>query len=137
MEDPIDEQLRTVALADGRYSFEAFRFLFEALPEAVRLAGKEHAKDTGRHVTGQEVLTGLRAHALQLFGPLAAPVWRAWGVRDTLDWGRIVFLLVDGGLLNRQENDTVEDFRAGFDFDEAFVRGYRVPVAELGPGESA
>jgi uncharacterized repeat protein (TIGR04138 family) len=127
-----------LALKDGRYSPEAFRFLFECLPHAVRLAGKENAEGAQRHVTGQEVLEGMRAHAVQLFGPLAAPVWRSWGVRETLDWGRIVFLLVENGLLNRQESDTIEDFRAGFDFDEVFVRQYRVPLAEpAGGGEES
>jgi uncharacterized repeat protein (TIGR04138 family) len=67
----------------------------------------------------------MRQYALQLFGPLAAQVWRSWGVHQTIDWGRIVFLLVDAKLLNRQESDRVDDFRDGFDFDEAFVHGYR------------
>src|SRR6185436_1625191 len=123
-EAAIEDQIRLLALKDGRYSPEAFRFLFDSLPEAVRLAGKEQAEGTERHVTGQEVLAGMRAHALHLFGPLAAAVWRSWGVRETLDWGRIVFLLVDNGLLNRQESDTLDDFRQGFDFEEVFVRQY-------------
>jgi uncharacterized repeat protein (TIGR04138 family) len=46
-------------------------------------------------------------------------------VRETLDWGKIVFLLVDAGLLKRQETDTIEDFEDGFDLDEAFVHSYR------------
>ncbi len=123
-----------LALKDGRYSYEAFRFLFESLPHAMKLAGKEEAEGTARHVTGQEVLEGMRAYAAQLFGPLAASVWRSWGVRETLDWGRIVFLLVDNGLLNRQESDSVEDFRAGFDFEEVFVRQYRVPLPDPAGG---
>lgn len=123
-----------LALADGRYSYEAFRFLFESLPHAMKVAGKDQAEGAGRHVTGQEVLAGMRAYATQLFGPLAAAVWRSWGVRETLDWGRIVFLLVENGLLNRQETDTLEDFRAGFDFEEAFVRGYRVPLPDSAGG---
>ena len=133
-EPTIEDQIRLLALKDGRYSPEAFSFLFEALPQAVRLAGKENATGTERHVTGQEVLQGMRAHALQLFGPLAAAVWRSWGVRETLDWGRIVFLLVDNGLLNRQDSDTIQDFEAGFDFDEVFVRQYRVPLPEPSKG---
>jgi uncharacterized repeat protein (TIGR04138 family) len=122
--------VRDLALRDGRYSPEAFRFLFESLQVAVKIAGREEAKGTERHVTGQEVLAGMREHAGTLFGPLAAQVWRSWGVHDTLDWGRIVFLLVEAGLLNRQETDTIEDFRSGFDFEEAFVRGYRPRLPE-------
>jgi uncharacterized repeat protein (TIGR04138 family) len=124
-----------LALKDGRYSPEAFRFLFESLPQAERLAGKELAQGAERHVTGQEVLAGLRAQASQSFGPLAAAVWRSWGIETTLDWGHVVFLLVEQGRLNRQESDTIEDFRAGFDFDEVFVRQYRVPLAQTAPDE--
>lgn len=123
------DQLRKIALADGRFAPDAFYFLFESLDVAVRLAGKEGRSGTARHVTGQEVLAGMREHALERFGPLAAHVWRQWGIRETLDWGRIVFLLVDHNLLKRQDEDRLEDFRDGFDFDEAFVRGYGTRLA--------
>jgi uncharacterized repeat protein (TIGR04138 family) len=127
-----------LALKDGRYSPEAFRFLFEALPVAVKLAGRADAVDQERHVTGQEVLAGLREHALALFGPLSKAVWRSWGIRATLDWGHVVFLLVENGHLRRQESDTLEDFRHGFDFEAELVRAYRVPLgAELERGEDA
>ncbi|MEQ1893357.1 MAG: Minf_1886 family protein [Planctomycetota bacterium] len=127
-----------MALKDGRYSPEAFRFLFEALPVAVRIAGRANAEASERHVTGQEVLAGLRVHALETFGPLGKAVWGSWGVRETLDWGRIVFLLVENGHLKRQESDTIEDFRAGFDFEEELVRAYRVPLGEsIGEAEDA
>lgn len=124
MSDP----LRKLALKDGRYAPDAFQFLFESLEHAVRLAGRSDAEGPERHVTGQELLEGMRVHAIELFGPLAAQVWRSWGVRETLDWGRIVFLLVDNGMLNRQDDDTIEDFRDGFDFDEVFVDGYTIEL---------
>ncbi len=132
-----EQPIRALALRDGRYSPHAFRFLFESLELAIRLAGKEDAQGPARHLSGQEVLAGMRAHGKDLFGPLAAQVWRSWGVRTTLDWGRIVFLLVDQGLLNRRDTDTIEEFRDGFDFDEAFVHGYRPTLpADLGSGEA-
>ena len=97
------DQLRQLALRDGRYAPEAFRFLFESLEHAVRLAGKEGAQGSERHVTGQELLAGLREHALESFGPLAAHVWRSWRIQSSVDWGRIVFLLVDQELLRRKD----------------------------------
>ena len=121
MPDPIQD----LALHDGRYSPEAFRFLFESLNHAVSVAGKEAATGTERHVTGRQVLEGMRINALETFGPLAAQVWRSWGVGEAMDWGRIVFLLVDHGMLNRQESDSIEDFSDGFDFDEVFVHSYQ------------
>ncbi len=138
MTDP----LRQLARESGRYTPEAFQFVFESLEHAVRLAGRGSAEGAQRHVTGQELLAGMREHAGQIFGPMAAQVWRSWGVREALDWGRIVFLLVEGGLLNRQETDSLDDFREGFDFDEAFVRDYRPSLpteirARPAPGEEA
>lgn len=132
MSDP----LRKLALKDGRYAPEAFTFLYESLDPAAKLAGREGAEGAERHVTGQELLAGMRAHALEVFGPLAGHVWRAWGVRETFDWGRIVFLLVDEGLLNRQDSDSIEDFRDGFDFDATFQDQYRTELAPdlFGPG---
>ncbi len=133
MKDP----LRNLALRDGRYAPEAFQFLYESLEHAVKLAGREEAEGSDRHVSGQELLAGMREKALELFGPLAGSVWTRWGVRETIDWGRIVFLLVEAKLLNRQESDSIEDFRDGFEFEEAFVKSYRPKLpAELSPRES-
>ena len=39
----MEDDLRQLALNDGRYSPEALRFLFESLEFAIRLAGKEEA----------------------------------------------------------------------------------------------
>ena len=136
----MNEALRKLALEDGRYSPEAYRFLFESLDHALRLAKKDKAEGTERHVTGQEVLRGLSKFALDSFGPLAAHVWRSWGIRTTMDWGRIVFLLVEKELLNRQEGDTIDDFREGFDFVATFRENYRAKLpsavgSEGGKGE--
>jgi len=126
--------VRKLALDDGRYSPDAFAFLFESLEPAVRLAGRAEAQGSERHISGQQLLVGLREEARRLFGPLAAHVWRTWGVRSTLDWGNIVFLLVGEGLLNRRDSDSIDDFREGFDFDEFFVEGYEIRLpAEIGP----
>lgn len=121
MSDPV----RKLALEDGRYAPEAFAFLLESLDHAIRLAGREEAEGQDRHVSGRELLAGLRAHASEIFGPLAGEVWRRWGIRESLDWGRIVFLLVEAQMLNRQEHDTIDDFRSDLDFDQVFVRSYR------------
>jgi len=129
----LTDPLRKLSNEDGRFKPEAFQFLLESLDHAIDLAGRATAEGTGRHVSGQELLAGMRVYATQLFGPMAAQVWRSWGIRDSLDWGHVVFLLVDGGMLNRQDNDTIEDFRETFDFDLEFVDKYRPALpAELG-----
>jgi uncharacterized repeat protein (TIGR04138 family) len=128
--------VRQLAREDGRYRPEAFAFLFECLEPAVRLAGRSAAQGTDRHISGQELLQGLRGEAQRLFGPLAAQVWRSWGVHTTLDWGHVVFLLVEAGLLSRREEDSLDDFREGFDFERVFVEEYPIRLpSEAGPGD--
>lgn len=128
------DPVRTLALSDGRFSPDAFGFLFESLDTAIRVAGRDEAAGTERHVTGRELLQGMRVHATEIFGPMAAHVWRSWGIRETLDWGRVVFLLVDEGLLKSQPTDTIDDFKDGFDFDAAFIESYEPELPlELGP----
>ncbi len=126
----VEDTFRKLA-RDGHYSHEAFRFLFEALEHALVVSGKEEAEGPERHITGNELLEGMRQYASRIFGPLAAQTWRSWGINGSMDWGRIVFLLVEAGMLNRQESDTIEDFADDFDFDEFFVQGYRPKLDEL------
>lgn len=129
--------LRELAKRGPGYAPEAYHFVLESLEHAVRLAGRGEREGAERHVSGQELLHGMREHAKQLFGPLAGEVWRRWGVYETLDWGKIVFLLVDAGLLNRQESDSLDDFRDGFDFDQAFVEEYKPTLPDEIPARPA
>lgn len=122
--------MRKLALADGRYAPEALRFLLEGLEEAIARTGRAEKEGSDRHVTGHEVLDGLVERGRSSFGPLAGRVWRSWGVCAPLDWGHIVFLMVEGGMLNRRESDSIEDFRSDIDFDEAFVANYEPPLPE-------
>ena len=124
----MEDRVRAIALADGRYSPEAFRFLFEGLERAIALAGRGDMKGQARHVTGQEVLVGLIDQARSSFGPLSPQVWRAWGIQEAIDWGQVVFLMVDNGLLSRQDTDSIEDFRRDLDLDAEFTDGYQVDL---------
>jgi len=119
------DDLRTIWKEDGRYAIEAYQFLYEALDQAVQMTGRDGQEVEKRHVTGQELLEGMRVHAAELYGPLAAHVWRSWGVTQTRDWGEIVFLLVEKGLMNRQPSDSIDDFDGVFDLEQAFVDSYQ------------
>lgn len=133
----IRQAIRRLSKRDGRFRPEAYVFLLESLEPAIRLAGREEAQGPDRHITGQELLTGLCSQAGALFGPLAAHVWRAWGVHEALDWGRIVFLLVEDELLNRRETDSIDDFRQDLDFEEVFVQHYELVLpTEIGPASA-
>ena len=107
--------LRQVALKDGRYPVEAYRFIFEALGYSLQQAGR-----SGGHVTGRELAEGIRGKALAEFGGLARVVFETWGIRRTEDFGEIVFNLVESGLMGKTDTDSKEDFNGVYDFREAF-----------------
>ena len=53
-----------------------------------------------------------------------------WGIHRSVDFGHIVFALVDAGLMLKTDDDTIEDFSDVFDFAESFS-------VELGLSENA
>ena len=108
------DPLTRLVAAEKRYAVEAYRFLFEALDRAQQLVGAR------RHVSGRELMEGLRALALERFGPLALMVFRAWGTTKSDDFGRMVFALVEHGLMGKTDDDRMEDFVDVFDLEEAF-----------------
>lgn len=110
----------------GPYPPEAFLFVQEGLHETSELlfdrSGVMAEAAGNRHVTGQQLCLGLRDHALRQYGLLARTVLEHWNIRRTEDFGRIVFALVDAGLLRKTERDSIEDFAGVYDFDEVFGR---------------
>lgn len=116
MNDGVERGIRNVVEKDPRYPFEAYRFLFEALDFTVKKLGEK------RHICGRELLEGIRELAVEQFGGLARMVLDGWNVRRTEDFGEMVFNLVDEGLMGKTEQDSKDDFRNGYDFDEAFPR---------------
>jgi len=77
-----------------------------------------------RHVTGQELCWGLRDYALAKWGLMAGAVLRGWNITSTEDFGRIVFALVENDFMQKEPHDTMEDFRAVYDFKTAFEEGF-------------
>jgi uncharacterized repeat protein (TIGR04138 family) len=106
----------------GPYAQEALQFVRDGLAHAVKMTHGDQAVAGGdRHVNGQQLCLGLRDYALTRYGLLARTVLARWGVTRTEDFGRIVFAMIEAGLLRRSDDDTLEDFRGVFEFDEAFA----------------
>lgn len=118
------EALDRILERDPRYAGDAYHFVREALDFTIKMLNKP-AEGPGRHVSGQELLEGIRQYALQEFGPMALRVLHHWGVRSTEDFGEIVFNLVDEGVLGKTEQDRKEDFQGGYDFVSAFQKPFR------------
>jgi len=125
----LEADIRKRVLArDRRYEISAYMFIYESLAYTQRRLGRDGAAlgAAERHVTGQELLQGIREYAGKIFGPLAPTVFRSWGVTRTEDFGELVFNLVESDLLGKTETDRREDFGGGFDFDSAFDEPFEV-----------
>ena len=118
-----EEALAKILAKDPRYQREAYFFVREALDHTQKTVGKD-ARGRIRHVTGQELLGGIRDFALQQFGPMAKTVLEEWGVRCCADFGEIVFNMIEVDWLAKTDKDTRADFATGYDFDEAFRKPF-------------
>ncbi len=127
MQDPeFAEIVALICKEDGRFDRRAYDFVRRGLDHTVSDLRKREAARVGvaRHVTPAELLQGLRAYALEQFGPLTKTVLNAWGVRRDRDFGEIVFNLIDHAVFSKTETDRREDFDGVYDFDEAFVQPF-------------
>ncbi len=119
-----NEALTQILAEDRRYDEQAYFFLREALDFTIKLLAKP-AEGKARHVSGGELLEGIREYALREFGPMTRTVLSRWGIHRCEDFGHIVFNLVEKGVLGKTEEDRLEDFAGGYDFDEAFRQPFR------------
>ncbi len=126
--------LNQVARRD-RYPLAAYQFVRRGLEFTVnRIHGEIDEVETldprtvhSRHVSGHELCLGLRDYAQEQYGLLARTVLSKWGIRSCEDFGRIVFNMVEAGVMHKTDDDRFEDFVGVFDFHEAFT----CPAGEL------
>lgn len=118
-----NEALAQIVREDPRYDEHAYMFIREALDFTIQALNKP-SEGPARHVSGKELLEGIRRFALQEYGPLAGRVLSHWGVERCEDFGEMVFNLVNKGILGKTEHDNKADFAGGYDFREAFVAPY-------------
>jgi uncharacterized repeat protein (TIGR04138 family) len=121
---------------DTRYNPDAYFFLVEALDVTVKDIRKQQP-DHERHVTGKELLDGIKEYALDEFGPMAFTVFSEWGVHATEDFGELVFNLVEAGRLGTTENDSRADFKDRYSFEEAFVHPFEPQKPQPPPRRAA
>lgn len=147
-----DEALDLIVQKDPRFHRDAYIFLREALDHTQKLVNKSSKSDKNeksesrastsdevsegkvRHVSGQELLAGIRSYALEQFGPMTLTVLNEWGLRQCEDFGELVFNMVENHLLAKTKKDSRDDFKGGYDFDEAFRQPF-LPSTKSAPTE--
>ncbi len=121
MTDTPEKRIMDVVADDGRYSLAAFAFLHDGLARAAsEVHGSEPRPPDSRHVTGPQLCCALRDEARERWGMLAATVLARWNIHASIDFGNMVYVLVDNDLMQKTDEDSIEDFRDVFDFADAF-----------------
>jgi len=115
-----------------RYHTDAYRFIFEALHHTQKKLDRrqqKNADDESAHISGKELLEGIRELALQDFGLLAKTVFAHWGVRETADFGKMVFEMVERGEMRKTDRDRLSDFSNVYSFNEALDENYQISLS--------
>ncbi|MEI6782233.1 MAG: Minf_1886 family protein [Verrucomicrobiota bacterium] len=118
-----EEALVKIQGKDPRYQRDVYLFVREALDHTQKTVGKD-PRGRIRHVSGQELLGGIREFALVQFGPMTKTVLEEWGVQCCADFGEIVFNMIEVGWLAKTQKDSRADFQHGYDFDAAFRKPF-------------
>ena len=117
------EALDSIVASDPRYQREAYVFLRDSLDFTTKQQKKVKGT-TIRHVSGPELLEGVRHYALKEFGPMVMTVFDSWGIHTSEDIGNMVFNLIGAGIFGKTEEDSIEDFKNVYDFGEVFVKPF-------------
>jgi len=113
-----DDVMGRIRARGGRYNERAYLFLLGTIEFL------QSRLEVRRHVTAAELAWACRDFALQQYGLLAPVVLAHWGITQTGDLGRIVYTLVEVGLLVTQPGDHESDFDAVYQFTDAFGESY-------------
>jgi uncharacterized repeat protein (TIGR04138 family) len=119
-----EEVIQRIVERDPRYKREAYTFLKETLDYTQKMMGRPTGEEV-RHVTGRDLLEGIRRYSLDQFGPMVPTVLSEWGICNCEDVGEIVFNMVEANLLAKTDTDSREDFKGVYDFDEVFAKPFR------------
>ena len=113
-----DEVLARIRARGGQYHERGYLFVLATIEFL------QNRLEVRRHVTGAELAWACRDFAREQFGLLAPGVLEHWGIRRTQDIGRIVFTLVEIGLLVTQPGDHESDFEGVYQFADVFGDSY-------------
>ncbi len=118
------EVIDLIVREDTRYPKPAYYFVRKALDHTLKGMNKLPSDEKGNHVSGRELLEGIRDYALDQYGPMTFTVFENWSLRKTTDFGEIVFNLVEYGIFGKTEHDDIKDFKEVYDFRDAFLNPF-------------
>ena len=113
-----DDVLARIRAHGGKYHERAYLFVLASIEFL------QSRLEVRRHVTAHELAWACRDLAREQFGLMALAVLGHWGISRTDDIGRIVFTLVEIGMLVTQPGDHESDFEGVYQFADVFGDAY-------------
>lgn len=134
----IEKTIHAIVRQDPRYPFQAYLFMLQALEHTQKRLGRGSSlePESGeaqeeKHVSGLELLEGVRDLAVREFGLMARVVFKLWGIRKTDDVGNLIFNLIEAELLSKTDKDTRQDFHNQFDLEKTLVDSFSIELSEV------
>ncbi len=128
-----EEVVSELAAKNPRFHRDAFIFVRQGI-EFTQKKITKGGKAKARHISGPELLEGMKEFALEEFGPMAITVLEEWGIRKCEDFGEIVFIMVENGLLSKTQEDSKDDFTNGYTFEAAFREPFLPSAKKMAQG---
>ncbi len=128
-------QTRKATITKPRYHPAAYEFVDLALRYSQKKFDKSDVQrreppEEDVHISGKQLLEGIRELALHEFGLMTIPVFRHWGVNTTEDFGRIVWDQIEHGRMRKTDHDLLSDFSGVYDFEAVFDRDYHIDTTQ-------
>jgi len=120
-----EQVVEAIIAKDKTYPAHAYHFVRRALTYTTKIIQAQNQQSVEKkQVKARELLAGLKDFAIEEYGPMAWYMLQQWNIKKTDDIGRIVFHLVDGGVLTKTQDDAADEFQDVFDLEEALVQPF-------------
>ena len=137
MEPTLEQRIAELAAKEPAFASEAYSFVTEAVTYTGKILRQKEKREgksgSRRHLSALELLHGARDYAREEFGAVAGNVLTEWGITTAADFGRVVYLLIDAGVLAASPEDDPRDFEIDFDFAGEGSSADAVPPPRLLP----
>lgn len=119
-----DKIVDQIVKEDERYGKGAYFFIRQAIEFTFKRLTEKNHRPLDKHVTGKELLEGIRDYALEQYGIMTLSIFNHWRISQCADFGEIVFNLIEKKIFSKSPHDQKDDFKEYYDFHETFIKPF-------------
>ena len=118
MTSSYDTLIKLIKERNLPYPLQAYAFTLEVFEWLLTICN--------RKIDGAAVSRAAVIYSIRKFGLLSETVWKEYKIEKSEDIGKIIFCLVDSGLLTKNDDDKVGDFDNIVSIDSLKVLKYNI-----------